>query len=343
MPIIQIHMLPGRTDEEKRAVLTAIHEAVTSTLGVPDSAVRAWITDMDPARSSAAARSSPTSSPRPSSRYSQSSISLRAIDRRPGSSGRSSRVNQRASTSSASSMRQVAAHPVRGEADHERVRERPRLAREVGDPVDLDADLLLELAGDALLERLAGLDEARQHAVHPAGKALRARQQDLVAAGHAHDHRRREARERSVPADGAASRALAGRVLGGRAAAAAVDVRAIPLDELRGAARQRPEMLVDAAVEVAQRAERHARRRLVILGQLGGAAGDAVELAEVERAYGRHAESRNGGRRRQLVVVAAIQHEHVHALDAEPEGVAFDRRCEAGNEPRAHVRRARDP
>jgi 4-oxalocrotonate tautomerase len=48
MPIIQIHMLPGRTDEEKRAVLTAIHEAVTSTLGVPDSAVRAWITDMDP-------------------------------------------------------------------------------------------------------------------------------------------------------------------------------------------------------------------------------------------------------------------------------------------------------
>jgi 4-oxalocrotonate tautomerase len=48
MPIIQIHMLPGRTDDEKRAVLNAIHEAVTSTLGVPDSAVRAWITDMDP-------------------------------------------------------------------------------------------------------------------------------------------------------------------------------------------------------------------------------------------------------------------------------------------------------
>jgi 4-oxalocrotonate tautomerase len=48
MPIIQIHMLPGRTDDEKRAVLTAIHEAVTSTLGVPDSAVRAWITEMDP-------------------------------------------------------------------------------------------------------------------------------------------------------------------------------------------------------------------------------------------------------------------------------------------------------
>lgn len=48
MPMIQIHMLPGRTNEEKAAVLKAIHEAVTSTLGVPDAAVRAWITDLDP-------------------------------------------------------------------------------------------------------------------------------------------------------------------------------------------------------------------------------------------------------------------------------------------------------
>ena len=48
MPIIQIHLLPGRTNAEKAAVLKAIHEAVTSTLGVPDQAVRAWITDMDP-------------------------------------------------------------------------------------------------------------------------------------------------------------------------------------------------------------------------------------------------------------------------------------------------------
>jgi 4-oxalocrotonate tautomerase len=48
VPMIQIHMLPGRTNDEKRAVLNAIHEAVTSTLGVPDGAVRAWITEMDP-------------------------------------------------------------------------------------------------------------------------------------------------------------------------------------------------------------------------------------------------------------------------------------------------------
>jgi 4-oxalocrotonate tautomerase len=48
MPIIQISMLPGRSNEEKQAVLKAIHEAVVTTLGVPDEAVRAWITDMDP-------------------------------------------------------------------------------------------------------------------------------------------------------------------------------------------------------------------------------------------------------------------------------------------------------
>ena len=70
---------------------------------------------------------------------------------------------------------QVAADPGGREADHERVRERPGLAGEVGDVGDLDADLLLELARDALLERLARLDEAREHAVHAAREALRAR------------------------------------------------------------------------------------------------------------------------------------------------------------------------
>src|SRR4029077_19701321 len=77
---------------------------------------------------------------------------------------------------------QVAADPARGEADHQRVRERPGLAREVRDLIDLDADLFLELAGDALLERLAGLDEAGEHAVETSREALRAREQDLVAA-----------------------------------------------------------------------------------------------------------------------------------------------------------------
>ena len=250
-------------------------------------------------------------------------------------------MNQRASTNSASSMRSSPATQVRGEADHERVGERPGLAREVADVGDLDADLLLEFARHALLERLAGLDEAREHAVEAAREALCARQQDLVASRDAHDDGRRQARERGVAADRAAARALARRVLGRRAAAPAVEVRAIPLDELRGAAGQRPEVLVDAAVEVAQRAERHAGRRLVVVRQLGRTTGDAVELAEVERAQRENAERIHLRGARQLVALAAIEDEHVHALDAEPDGVAVTSRRDAGNEPRAHARRAR--
>ena len=144
-----------------------------------------------------------------------------------------------------------------------------------------------------------------------------------------------------MPAHGTAACALARRVLGRRAAAAAVEVRAIPLDELRGAAGERPEVLVDAAVEVAQRAERHALRRLVIVGQLGRAAGHAVELAQVERAHGRDPERRGLGGGRQLVVIAAIAHEHVHAPDPDPEGIATHDGHGAGDEPRCSCSRQR--
>ena len=95
---------------------------MTSTLGVPDTAVRAWITEMDPhgfirAGEIVADQLAAEVGREPQS---QSSISLRAIDRRPGRSGRLSRVNQRASTSSASSMRrspltQVAVKPIMSE------------------------------------------------------------------------------------------------------------------------------------------------------------------------------------------------------------------------------------
>src|SRR4051794_16269706 len=96
-------------------------------------------------------------------------------------------------------------------------------------------------------------------------------------------------------------------------------------------------MLVDAAVEVAQRAVRHARRGLMVLRQLGRAAGDAVELPQVERAQGFAAERIDAGGSRQLVAVAAIEDEHIHAPDADPERVALDERRHAGDEPRTHA------
>lgn len=45
MPIIEMHLLQGRTVEQKRAVAEAIAEAVTRTLGVKPEQVRLLITE----------------------------------------------------------------------------------------------------------------------------------------------------------------------------------------------------------------------------------------------------------------------------------------------------------
>ena len=89
------------------------------------------------------------------------------------------------------------------EAHHQRVRERPRLAAEVPDVRHVDPDLLAHLARDALLERLAGVDEAREHAVHDLRRpAPAAGEQDLVSPRDPDDDRRRDARERQQAAGG---------------------------------------------------------------------------------------------------------------------------------------------
>lgn len=45
MPIIEMHLMQGRTNEQKRAVAEAIAEAVTRTLGVGPEQVRLLITE----------------------------------------------------------------------------------------------------------------------------------------------------------------------------------------------------------------------------------------------------------------------------------------------------------
>jgi len=47
MPIIEMHLIHGRTREQKRAVAAAIAEAVTRTLGVKPEQVRLLITEHD--------------------------------------------------------------------------------------------------------------------------------------------------------------------------------------------------------------------------------------------------------------------------------------------------------
>jgi 4-oxalocrotonate tautomerase len=43
MPLVEIHMLKGRTDEQKRALLDGVTEAVRDSLGVPLTSIRVWI------------------------------------------------------------------------------------------------------------------------------------------------------------------------------------------------------------------------------------------------------------------------------------------------------------
>ncbi len=48
MPLIEVHMLEGRTDEQKRALLAAITLAVQDAIGAPLPTIRVWIQEMSP-------------------------------------------------------------------------------------------------------------------------------------------------------------------------------------------------------------------------------------------------------------------------------------------------------
>lgn len=48
MPMIQIHLAAGRTDQEKRALLAAVNDAAVNSLGVQPSSVRVWIDEIIP-------------------------------------------------------------------------------------------------------------------------------------------------------------------------------------------------------------------------------------------------------------------------------------------------------
>ena len=114
------------------------------------------------------------------------------------------RVNQRASSSSPSRARGLAAGVAAREAEHERAREGPRLRGDVARVGDLDARLLEHLARHGLLERLARLDEAGQRAVAAGRPGRLAAEQDAVAVDDEHDHHRVGARVVVGAAGGAA-------------------------------------------------------------------------------------------------------------------------------------------
>lgn len=43
MPLIEIHMLEGRTEEQKKALLESVTRAVRESIGAPVETIRVWI------------------------------------------------------------------------------------------------------------------------------------------------------------------------------------------------------------------------------------------------------------------------------------------------------------
>jgi 4-oxalocrotonate tautomerase len=43
MPLVEIHMLEGRTDEQKKALLAAVTAAVRDSIGAPVETIRVWL------------------------------------------------------------------------------------------------------------------------------------------------------------------------------------------------------------------------------------------------------------------------------------------------------------
>ena len=47
MPLVQIHMAAGRTDEQKLALMTAMTDAMVEHLGASRDSVRVWISEFE--------------------------------------------------------------------------------------------------------------------------------------------------------------------------------------------------------------------------------------------------------------------------------------------------------
>jgi 4-oxalocrotonate tautomerase len=48
MPLVEIHLLEGRTDEQKKALLSGVTEAIHDSLNVPLTSIRIWIREFSP-------------------------------------------------------------------------------------------------------------------------------------------------------------------------------------------------------------------------------------------------------------------------------------------------------
>ena len=48
MPLVEIHLLEGRTDDQKKALLAAVTAAVHDSIGAPLESIRVWVQEFAP-------------------------------------------------------------------------------------------------------------------------------------------------------------------------------------------------------------------------------------------------------------------------------------------------------
>jgi 4-oxalocrotonate tautomerase len=48
MPLVEIHLLEGRTDDQKKALMTAVTAAVNESIGAPLETIRVWVQEFSP-------------------------------------------------------------------------------------------------------------------------------------------------------------------------------------------------------------------------------------------------------------------------------------------------------
>jgi 4-oxalocrotonate tautomerase len=48
MPLIEIHLLEGRTDEQKKVLLSSVTKAVHESIGAPLESIRVWVQEFSP-------------------------------------------------------------------------------------------------------------------------------------------------------------------------------------------------------------------------------------------------------------------------------------------------------
>ena len=79
-------------------------------------------------------------------------------------------------------------------ADHQRMRKRPGLARNISDPADFDSGLFLDLPAHGMLDVVARFHEACQRRIELFGKAMLVAEKAPLAARYEHDDGRVRAR-----------------------------------------------------------------------------------------------------------------------------------------------------